>query len=87
MTKAKALLDRMRANPHADWQIADVNAVCSAHRVRCSQPSGGGSHWKVSHPMQRDILTIPQRKPIKPVYIRLLVRFIDAVQEATNEET
>ena len=31
---------------------------------------------------QRDILTIPARRPVKPVYIRKLVRFIDAVREA-----
>jgi hypothetical protein len=84
MTRADVLLDRMRRNPNGNWQIADVKAVCSANNVRFSPPSGGGSHWKVSHPTQRDILTIPQRKPIKPVYIRLLVRFINAVHEATK---
>jgi hypothetical protein len=71
----------MRANPRADWQIDDIKAVCSTHDVRCTPPSGGGSHWKVSHPAQRDILTIPQRKPVKPVYIRLVVRFIDTVKK------
>jgi hypothetical protein len=41
-------------------------------------PKGGGSHYKISHPNQREILTIPSRRPIKPVYIRELVKFIDA---------
>jgi len=27
------------------------------------------------------ILTIPARRPIKPVYVRELVKFIDAVRE------
>jgi hypothetical protein len=33
----------------------------------------------VSHPSQRDILTIPARRPIKPIYIRRLVEFLDRV--------
>jgi hypothetical protein len=72
-------LDRMRRNPAADWTITDVVTVCAQHGVRCVPPSGGGSHYKVSHPSQRDILTIPRARPVKPVYIRKLVRFIDAV--------
>lgn len=74
------VLDRMRRNPAADWTIADVAAVCARRGVRCVPPSGGGSHHKVSHPSQRDILTIPRARPVKPVYIRKLVRFIEAVE-------
>ncbi len=73
-------LDRMRRNPAADWTINDVVAVCVRHGVRCTPPSGGGSHYKVSHPSRQDILTIPRARPVKPVYIRKLVRFIEAVE-------
>ncbi len=73
------LLERMRRNPAADWAISDVERVCSQHQVRCRPPSGGGSHYKVSHPSRPEILTIPRARPVKPVYIRKLVRFIDAV--------
>jgi hypothetical protein len=69
----------MRANPAGNWTIRDVEAVCREHGVGCKQPTGGGSHYKVSHHSQRDILTIPARRPVKAVYIRKLVRFIDAV--------
>jgi hypothetical protein len=31
----------------------------------------------VRHPSAREILTIPAHRPIKPVYIRKLVRYID----------
>ncbi len=72
-------LDRMRSSHAGDWTIGDVEAVCRDHGVICRPPRGGGSHYKVSHPSQRDILTIPSRRPVKPVYIRKLVRFIDAV--------
>ena len=76
----RALLDQMRANPAAGWRLADIEKVCREHGVGCVPPSGGGSHFKISHPAQREILTVPFRRPIKPVYIRKLVRFIDAVR-------
>jgi hypothetical protein len=75
------LLPRMRRNPAADWTISDVKQVCGAFGIRCSPPSGG-SHWKVSHPSQTEILTIPAARPIKVVYIRKLVRFVEAVGAA-----
>ena len=79
-------VERMRLNPQSDWSIADVASTCRDHHIRCSPPTGGGSHWKVSDSTQREILTIPQRRRIKPVYIRRLVRFIDAVLKARHED-
>jgi hypothetical protein len=38
----------------------------------------------VSDPTQRDILTVPNRRPVKAVYIRRLVRFIEQVQGARH---
>ena len=73
-----ALLDRMKRNPVGDWSIRDVETVCRDHGLACTPPSGGGSHYKISHSSQREILTVPFRRLIKPVYIRKLVRFIEA---------
>lgn len=74
------LLERMRRNPTADWRIGDVERACKAAGLRCEPPRGGGSHYKVMHLSQAGILTIPFRRPIKPVYIRKLVAYIDAVR-------
>jgi hypothetical protein len=82
----KSLTERMRANPRGDWTISDVKAVCRAFGLKCSPPRGGGSHYKVSHSSLRDILTIPQRRPIKTVYIRKLIRLIDALEAAGKDE-
>ena len=73
------ILEKMRANPTSDWTIADIEAVCRSFGIRCATPSGGGSHYKISHPSQREILTVPSRRPIKPVYVRKFARFVDAV--------
>jgi len=70
------LLERMRRNPAGDWQIRDVEAVCSEHGL-LFRPGKGTSHAHAKHRRAREILTIPARRPIKPVYIRKLVRYID----------
>lgn len=73
-------LEHMRHNPQGNWSIQDVAAVCREGGVECQPPRAGGSHYKVYHPAVSRILTIPFRRPIKAVYIRMLVAFIDEVQ-------
>jgi hypothetical protein len=84
LAMTSVLLERMKRNPAADWTIGDVEVVCRAYNVRCTPPSGGGSHYKISHPSRREILTVPFRRPIKPVYIRKLVRFIEELGGANG---
>ena len=76
---AEKLLDTMRANPR-DWRIADVERLCAGFGLACTAPRKG-SHYKVSHGAVPMILTIPAHLPIKPVYIRDLVRMVDTVRE------
>jgi hypothetical protein len=75
-------LEGMRHNPLGNWTIHDVEAVCRQYAVLCAPPPrGGGSHYKVAHPLMAEKLTIPYKRPIKPVYVRKLVAFIDAVRK------
>jgi len=69
-------IEKMRANPKADWQIADVERACREAGVAVMKPAGG-SHFKVGNPHAGRRLTIPARRPIKPVYIAMLVKFLD----------
>ena len=78
--RGSKLLERMRRNPK-DWRIEDVTALCDAFGATCTPPRKG-SHYKIKHQGQTEILTIPARRPIKPVYIADLVRFIDQVAGA-----
>lgn len=80
MARADKRLEQMRANPRDGWTIEDVRVVCNAAGVELRSPTGG-SHYKVTHASQRDILTIPSDRPIKAPYIRRLVEFIDAVKD------
>jgi hypothetical protein len=78
---ADDLLERMRRNPKGDWTIKDVERVCRENGLTCRPATGGGSHYKISHPRVKYIQTVPFKRPIKPVYIRLLVSFIMAVRK------
>jgi hypothetical protein len=77
MTKADKLLTRMRQNPAGDWTIKDIERLCSGMGWQCLPPSGGGSHWKISAADQETILTIPARRPIKPIYVRKLLAMME----------
>ncbi len=82
MAKSDKLLTQMRNNPR-DWRIEDIIAVCEAAGISCSPPTKG-SHYKVKHIARAEILTIPAHRPIKPVYIRELLKFIDAVKGSSR---
>jgi hypothetical protein len=57
-------IDRMRANPRADWQIGDVEKACREAGVACMKPTGG-SHFKIGNPHGGRRLTITRAPPHK----------------------
>ncbi|HUR43560.1 MAG TPA: type II toxin-antitoxin system HicA family toxin [Aestuariivirga sp.] len=73
-------LEAMRRNPRGDWTIADVKALCREFGIFCEPLRGGGSHYKIAHPQLPLKLTIPFKRPIKPVYVKQLVAFADTVR-------
>ena len=72
-------IERMRANPKGDWQIQDVQRACREAGALCLQPSRG-SHYKIVDPAGRRPYTLPARRPIKIVYIREIVKFLDEME-------
>lgn len=70
------IFDDMARNPKGGWRIGHIVKVCADHGVDCKPPRGGGSHYKVSKAGKPDILTIPFKRPIKPIYIKKLVAFL-----------
>lgn len=79
------LLEQMRQNPRGNWSIKDVIRVCDQVGIRCVPPRAGGSHYKVYCAGMPEILTVPYKRPIKPVYIRKLVAFIDEVGKDADQ--
>jgi predicted RNA binding protein YcfA (HicA-like mRNA interferase family) len=56
--RSATTLDRMRANPQADWTIADVERLCREVGLTATPPRCG-SHYNVRNPKGGMILTIP----------------------------
>ncbi len=80
------LLAAMRNNPRGDWRIEDLATVSrSIAGVLFLKPTGG-SHYKVAHPRHAEILTVPARRPLKPVYVRRFVSMIDNIIGKTGSE-
>ena len=84
MGQGEKRLEAMRRNPRDDWKMSDVAVVCAAFEIELRLP-GSGSHYKVTHPCQSEILTIPAHRPLKAVYIRRLFPFVDAVEDARHD--
>ena len=74
MARVDRRLERMRLNPQGDWGIEDLKAVADRHGIAWRQP--GGSHVTFRRPDGRK-LTVPARRPVKPVYVRLFVAFVE----------
>ncbi|MDP4302639.1 type II toxin-antitoxin system HicA family toxin [Leptothrix discophora] len=72
MSTAQKLLDAMANNPR-DWSIEQVLTVArhAGLSVRCP----GGSHHILRNPAGRKI-SVPAHRPVKPVYIKALLRLI-----------
>ena len=71
--RAAKTLDQVKANPR-DWRIEGLKSVADASGVVYRQP--GGSHVIFRH-ANGAMLSVPARRPIKPVYIRKFVRLIE----------
>lgn len=79
MTARDKLLDRMRRSPQGDWQIDDLKAVASHCSIGWRNP--GGSHV-IFLPAIGPALSVPARRPIKPVYVKLFVSMIERALES-----
>lgn len=79
MARWQKLLDKMRNNPQGDWTIDDIQTVAGHIDGMTVTPPSGGSHYGVAHPDRNETLTIPAKRPIKPIYVRNFVSMIDSI--------
>ena len=63
----------MKAHP-LDWRIESLKLVADAFGLVYRQPDG--SHVIFRHP-NGGMLSVPARRPIKPVYVRKFVRLVE----------
>jgi len=60
------------------WRIEELQAVAEDSFVEWRRPGRGGSHVIFSASGVRDIVSVPAKRPIKPVYIKHFLALIDA---------
>ena len=70
-------LQKMRKN-RMGWRIEELQAVAEENFVEWRRPGRGGSHVVFSAPGVREIVSVPAKRAIKPVYIRQFLALIDA---------
>lgn len=76
MSKADKSLRRiLSGSADATVTFAELRRVLLRLGFEERSPTGS-SHYTYSHPDAREILTIPRRKPLKPVYVRMARTFI-----------
>lgn len=59
-----------------DWRIEDLKTI--ADKVGLSYRQPGTSHVTFRAKVGR-MLTVPAKKPIKPIYIKLFVELVDEI--------
>ncbi|MCY3723102.1 MAG: type II toxin-antitoxin system HicA family toxin [Candidatus Poribacteria bacterium] len=69
----------MRNNPRDNWRITHVETLARRYGFSINRPKRGGSHVTLRHDSGVR-LTIPDHRPIRPMYIRRLVKMIDQLE-------
>jgi hypothetical protein len=77
---AGKILEKMRNN-RVGWHIEELQTVAEENGVEWRRPGRGGSHVIFSAPGVREIVSVPARRPIKPIYIKQFLALIDASKE------
>jgi hypothetical protein len=84
MVASGKTLQKMRKNPMG-WRIEELQTVAEENFVEWRRPGRGGSHVIFSATGVREIVSVPAKRPIKPVYIKPFVALIDAAGGITTK--
>ena len=76
MSRTIRTLSAMRSSP-VGWRIHDLEKIARAVGVTVRKPRG--SHVVFTHPQMRELLTVPAKRPIKPIYVRRFVAWVEAI--------
>ena len=80
----KTLL-KLRRNQNG-WRIEELQAVAGENGVEWRRPGRGGSHVIFSAGGVREIVSVPAKRPVKPIYIKQFLALIDAAREVKRNE-
>ena len=78
MSKADKLLVKMRLNSR-DWRMDALETIAARYGVEVRKR--GGSHFVFLHPNSELAVTIPFKRPIKPIYISRFLSLLDDIEK------
>lgn len=84
MAASDKTLQKMRSN-QSGWRIEDLMRVADENGVEWRRPGRGGSHVIFGAAGVREIVSVPAKRPIKPIYIKHFLALIEAAREARNQ--
>jgi hypothetical protein len=77
-------LQKMRQS-QGGWRIDDLISVAGSNGIEWRRPGRGGSHVIFSADGVREIVSVPDKRPIKPIYVRHFIALIDAGRDTARE--
>lgn len=81
MSTSEKLLAKMRSNPR-DWRMESLETVAKRYGIQVRKT--GSSHFVFSHSDSELAVTVPFKRPIKPIYITQFLALIDDI--GANDE-
>ncbi len=81
MGNAVKIIKKMRTNPK-DWRIEQLEVVARHYGITVRKT--GGSHAVFDHPKWVELLCVPAKRPIKPIYVKRFIALIDLLEANNN---
>ena len=82
MSKIKKLIKKMHANPK-DWKLATLESIATRFDIKIRK--SGGSHVVFMHDCSSIVITVPAKRPIKPIYIQQFLALLNDIGVQNNE--
>ncbi len=76
MSKHDKIVAKMRGNPR-DWRMESLEVV--AKNMGMKVRKSGGSHVVFLHRESELVVTVPAKRPIKPIYITKFLALVDDI--------
>lgn len=76
MSSHEKLLLKMKANP-LNWRIEHLESIAKFYGM--TMRKSGGSHVVFDHPAVTELLCVPARRPIKPIYIKKFLALVEII--------
>jgi len=82
MSKRIKTIQKMRDNP-TNWQIAALETLAQQFDIQVRK--SGGSHVVFMHEDSALVVSIPAKRPIKPIYITQFIALVNDIGENSEK--